>query len=84
MFRGEHFSDDEKLTLLTQPVPKDIGNIQLVVKRKASGLSKMFAKYYLYNTYKDIFFLNAKKQFGSQTSNYHITATKDCFDKDCK
>ena len=81
LFRGNHVSKEDMLLLLSQPIPEYIGNIQLIIKRKSSKFSKVFSKYYLYNTYKSIFLLNAKKQFGSSTSNYHITATKDCFDK---
>ena len=60
LFKGDYVSNEDKLELFTQPVPEEIGNIRLIIVRKANKFSKIFSKYYLYNTYKSIFLLNAK------------------------
>ena len=80
-FKGVKIPHDERIDLLTQPFPLQIGKWNLILIRKSNKISKMFTKYYLYDVHKKRFLLNAKKQFANVNSNYHITAMKDKFDK---
>lgn len=46
-FKHYQLSSREKLYILTQPIPRDVGEVNLILVRKGGKFLKYFSKYYL-------------------------------------
>lgn len=63
-------------------IPKELGVLKLTIYRKKSGFGNFSPKYFLFDEFKRVFLLNAKKKVANKTSNYLISLEDNNFSKD--
>lgn len=64
---------EELRDMFMQPVPPEVGMIQMTISRNKSGFNRFYPKYTLVLSDGKKFMLNAKKRSGNATSNYMVT-----------
>lgn len=81
MLKDSNLACHKRVSLLTLPLPKNIGTMKLTIVRKATGFTNLNPKYYLFNENGD-FLINAKKSILNYTNTYLLSNQKDVFNKD--
>ena len=67
--------------MLIKPVPKQLGNVSLIMTRHKSGIGNMQTKFRLYNNNNSGILLNSKKKIACKTSYHLVLSAFEQFDK---
>jgi hypothetical protein len=75
------FEDKKHIKYLFDPIPKEVGLINLTLIRNNTGFNRLYPKYVLMNELCTDFILNAKKRAGNKQSNFLISSKEGQFDR---